>query len=233
MIELSKIQKTYVTDGTKTPVLQSIDLRIDHGEFVAIMGASGAGKTTLMNILGLLDQPTNGQYLFEGEDVTGLNDKELSRIRNESIGFVFQLFHLLDRLSVTENVLLPLLYARDFPREATKNAEDLLGQVGLSHRLEYKPTALSGGQQQRVAIARALINSPSLILADEPTGNLDSVMGREILALLQQLHRDGRTIVLITHDAYVAESAQRLVVIADGKVQSDTLQTPTDFSEVA
>lgn len=221
MIELSGIEKTYTTEGTATAVLKGIDLSIEQGEFVAIMGPSGAGKTTLMNILGLLDSPTGGRYLFQGQDVTQLSDKSLSLLRNQRIGFVFQLFHLLDRLTALDNVLLPLLYSESYPKDAKKRALALLQRVGLGDRVSFKPNALSGGQQQRVAIARALINDPALILADEPTGNLDSAMGREILGLLQELHGEGRTIVLITHDRSVAACAKRLVELADGRVVSD------------
>ena len=221
MIALAGIEKTYVTGGTLTPVLKGIDLTVDDGEFVAIMGASGAGKTTLMNILGLLDSATAGNYRFEGQDITHLPDKALSRLRNHRIGFVFQLFHLLDRLTVLDNVLLPLLYSEQYPKDAKKRAQHLIESVGLADRIGYRPTALSGGQQQRVAIARALMNDPALILADEPTGNLDSSTGKEILALLQKLHQGGRTIVLITHDPSVAACAERLVQLADGRVADD------------
>ena len=226
MIELSGVEKQYTTDGTKTKVLKGIDLAVEKGEFMAIMGASGAGKTTLMNILGLLDSPSGGNYRFEGQDVTHLPDRVLSHLRNHSIGFVFQLFHLLDRLTVLDNVLLPLLYSQEYPEDATERARHLVELVGLRDRVKYKPTALSGGQQQRVAIARALINNPALILADEPTGNLDSGMGREILGLLQRLHGDDRTIVLITHDPNVAACAGRLVQLADGRVVADRMQQP-------
>lgn len=225
MIALAGIEKTYTTEGTLTPVLKGIDLAVEDGEFVAIMGASGAGKTTLMNILGLLDSATAGSYRFEGQDITHLPDTALSRIRNHRIGFVFQLFHLLDRLTVLDNVLLPLLYSEQYPRDAKARAQHLIESVGLGDRISYKPTALSGGQQQRVAIARALMNDPALILADEPTGNLDASTGKEILALLQKLHTGGRTIVLITHDPSVAACAERLVRLADGRVAGDHRNT--------
>lgn len=225
MIELTGIEKTYHTEGVRTEVLRGVDITVGTGEYVAIMGASGSGKTTLMNILGLLDRPSSGRYLFEAQNVTGLDDKALSRLRNRRIGFVFQLFHLLDRLTVLDNVLLPLLYTAPYPGDAKARAKELLSSVGLSERMRFKPNALSGGQQQRVAIARALVNDPALLLADEPTGNLDSAMGSEILALFGDLHRQGRTIVLITHDPKVASCAGRVVTLADGKVVSD--QRPT------
>jgi putative ABC transport system ATP-binding protein len=225
MIELTAIEKTYHTEGVTTEVLRGVNITVGTGEYVAIMGASGSGKTTLMNILGLLDRPSSGRYLFEAQNVTGLDDKALSRLRNRRIGFVFQLFHLLDRLTVLDNVLLPLLYTAPYPGNAKARAKELLSSVGLSERMRFKPNALSGGQQQRVAIARALVNDPALLLADEPTGNLDSAMGGEILALFGDLHRQGRTIVLITHDPKVASCAGRVVTLADGKVVSD--QRPT------
>lgn len=221
MIELSEVEKTYYTEGVATHVLKRIDLKIEEGEFVAIMGPSGAGKSTLMNILGLLDSPTGGRYLLKGQDVTQLPDKLLARLRNQRIGFVFQLFHLLDRLSVLDNVLLPLLYSENYPADAKERGLRLLARVGLSDRVHYKPNALSGGQQQRVAIARALITNPDLILADEPTGNLDSAMGAEILGLLRELHEEGRTVVLVTHDPKVAAYAKRVVELVDGRVVSD------------
>ena len=221
MIELKGVEKTYSTEGRITPVLRGIDLRIARGEYVAIMGASGAGKTTLMNILGLLVRPSSGQYKLADGDTTQLGDRALSRLRNRSIGFVFQLFHLLDRLTVLDNVLLPLLYADAYPADANERAATLISCVGLADRARYKPAALSGGQQQRVAIARALITDPPLLLADEPTGNLDSATGTEILSLFGQLHEEGRTIVLITHDLKVAERAQRIVTIADGRIVDD------------
>jgi len=231
MIELFGVCKTYRTEGTETEVLKGIDLAIEEGEFVAIMGPSGAGKTTLMNILGLLDSPTAGTYKLAGQDVTHLSDREASALRNRRIGFVFQLFHLPDRLTVLDNVLLPLLYGEHYPRNAAEHDRKLLELVGLGDRANHKPPALSGGQQQRVAIARALVNDPALILADEPTGNLDSARGREILALLQKLHREGRTIVLITHDPQVAACASRLVQLADGRIVSDQRIAPTLLGE--
>ena len=222
MIQLETIEKTYRTEGVETPVLKGIDLVIEAGEFVAIMGPSGTGKTTLMNVIGCLDVPTGGRYLFRGRDVTGLNDRELSRLRNEEIGFVFQSFHLLDRLRVLDNVLLPLLYSTEYPKDAKKRGKELLEAVGLGDRIGYRPNALSGGQQQRVAIARAMINEPSLLLADEPTGNLDSAAGEEILGIFDDLYAQGRTIVVVTHDPEVAGRAHRVVAMRDGTIVSDT-----------
>jgi putative ABC transport system ATP-binding protein len=221
MIQLRKIEKTYRTGGIETPVLREIDLTIEEGEYVALMGPSGTGKSTLMNVLGLLDSASGGQYLFGGEDVTHLGDRALSRIRNQRIGFVFQLFHLLPRITALDNVLLPLLYAPHYPKDAKERGKALLGQVGLQERARYKPFALSGGQQQRVAIARALINAPALILADEPTGNLDQRAGKEILDLFDELHAQGRTLVLVTHDPAVASRAKRVVTLKDGMIASD------------
>jgi putative ABC transport system ATP-binding protein len=221
MIQLRRIEKTYQTGGVNTPVLRGIDLTIEEGEYVALMGPSGTGKSTLMNVLGLLDSASSGQYLFCGEEVTHLGDRALSRIRNQKIGFIFQLFHLLPRISALDNVLLPLLYSPHYPKDAKERGKALLRQVGLEDRIKFKPFALSGGQQQRVAVARALINAPALILADEPTGNLDQKAGAEILDLFDQLHSQGRTLVLVTHDPAVASRAKRIVTLRDGSIASD------------
>jgi putative ABC transport system ATP-binding protein len=221
MIQLQRIEKTYQTGGVETPVLKGIDLTIEEGEYVALMGPSGTGKSTLMNVLGLLDSASGGRYFFGNEDVTYLSDRALSRIRNQRIGFIFQLFHLLQRISALDNVLLPLLYSPHYPKDAKERGKELLRQVGLEDRVKYKPFALSGGQQQRVAIARALINHPALILADEPTGNLDQKAGCEILDLFDQLHAQGRTLVLVTHDPAVASRARRVVTLHDGTIASD------------
>jgi putative ABC transport system ATP-binding protein len=223
MIELQNLQKTYHTGGVATPVLKGIDLAVEEGEYVALMGPSGTGKSTLMNVIGLLDQPTGGSYRLSGQDLTALNDRQLSRIRNKRIGFIFQLFHLLPRLSVLNNVLLPLLYTDPYPHDAKERALNLLGSVGLSDRVTYKPNALSGGQQQRVAIARALVNEPAILLADEPTGNLDEAASKEILDIFDRLHGQGRSIVLVTHDPAVAGRARRVVTLRDGAIVSDTL----------
>jgi len=221
MIELENIEKTYAAGTVTTPVLQAITFHVDRGEYVAIMGASGAGKSTLMNILGCLDKPTGGQYRLDRIDVVNLDDEELSHLRNEKIGFVFQQFHLLQRTTALKNVMLPLIYVEDYPDDAVERAESALAAVGLADRMTYRPGELSGGQQQRVAIARALVTDPEIILADEPTGNLDSRSGLEVLAIFQRLNRQGRTIVLVTHDEAVAEHAQRVIVLKDGTVAED------------
>jgi len=218
VIELKGVKKTYYTDGKETPVLYGIDFKVEEGEYVAIMAPSGTGKSTLLNILGTLDKPTEGKYLFRGRDLTELNDDELSKLRNKSFGFVFQLFNLLNRVSVLDNILLPLLYTEVYPKNAREKALKLLSMVGLSERVHYKPNALSGGQQQRVAIARALINDPDLLLADEPTGNLDSKSSGEILEIFDEIHKRGRTIIVVTHEREVAERAERIITLKDGKV---------------
>jgi len=221
MIEVQGLEKTYSAGSVATTVLKGFSFRIKRGEYVAIMGTSGTGKSTLMNILGCLDKPTGGSYRLDDIDVSSLNDDALSHLRNHKIGFVFQQFHLLERATATRNVLLPLIYADDYP----ENAEDLAGKalaaVGLADRMEYKPNELSGGQQQRVAIARALITDPEIILADEPTGNLDRKSGLEVMAIFKKLHQQGRTIILVTHDQAVAEHAQRIIVLKDGRITED------------
>ena len=221
MIELESIEKTYGNGSVATPVLREISFRVGGGEYVAIMGASGTGKSTLMNILGCLDKPTVGQYRLDGIDVVNLDDEALSHLRNEKIGFVFQQFHLLERTTALRNVMLPLIYTADYPEDAQQRAEAALAAVGLEDRTTYRPGELSGGQQQRVAIARALVTDPEMILADEPTGNLDSRSGLEVLAIFQRLHRKGRTVVLITHDEDVAEHAHRIILLKDGTVAED------------
>jgi putative ABC transport system ATP-binding protein len=221
MIELENIEKTFFTGDLATRVLKGVSFRIDAGEFVAIMGASGSGKSTLMNILGCLDTPTSGRYRFEGTDVESLDDDSLSHLRNFKIGFVFQQFHLLDRATALNNVMLPLIYADDYPADAEERAKRLLVSVGLGDRINYRPGELSGGQQQRVAIARALVTNPSLFLADEPTGNLDRVNGLQVLGILKRLHREGHTIIMVTHDQPVAEHADRILVVKDGRIAED------------
>jgi putative ABC transport system ATP-binding protein len=221
MIEMKGIEKIYHTGGVDTPVLHGIDLSIEEGEFVALMGPSGTGKSTLMNILGMLDRATGGTYRLADQDLTSLDDNQLSAIRNRRIGFVFQLFHLLPRVSVLQNVLLPFLYTDPYPSDAKERGQSLLKSVGLADRMHFKPNALSGGQQQRVAIARALINEPALILADEPTGNLDSVASQEILEIFDRIHAQGRTIVMVTHETEVAAHASRVVTLKDGRIASD------------
>jgi putative ABC transport system ATP-binding protein len=218
MIELNNVRKTYARPGGgEVHALRDVSLRIDRGEFVAISGTSGSGKSTLMNILGLLDQPSAGGYAFDGEDVARLGVREQARFRNARVGFVFQAFHLLPRMSAVENVELPLLYGQR--KSIDGLAARALRAVGLSDRLRHTPSELSGGQQQRVAIARALVNEPDLLLADEPTGNLDAQSAHEVMELFAQLHREGRTVVLVTHDPAMAAHAQRVVQIEEGRVR--------------
>jgi ABC-type lipoprotein export system ATPase subunit len=221
MIELEDIEKTYQVGGVAAPVLKGISFRVESGEYLAIMGASGTGKSTLMNILGCLDKPTGGHYHLESTDMVNLDDDALSHLRNHRIGFVFQQFHLLERATAIRNVSLPLIYSEHYPEDAHQRAEKALAAVGLADRMTYKPNQLSGGQQQRVAIARALITDPMILLADEPTGNLDSRSGAEVMAIFQRLHRDGRTIILVTHDRAVAEHANRIIVLKDGQIAED------------
>jgi len=221
LIELRNITKSYELGDEKVRALQGVSLTIDSGEFVALIGPSGSGKSTLMHLMGLLDHPTSGSYLFEGDDVSGTSRTGLAELRNRKIGFVFQGFHLLPRQTAWENVTLPLLYAGESPGVRKQKALALLDRVGMSERVQHRPNQLSGGQQQRVAIARALANSPRLLLADEPTGNLDSATGAEVLAQFQELHRGGQTIILVTHDPLVARTANRIVTLRDGLVLSD------------
>ncbi len=221
MIELRDITKTYRKNGEmEVRVLQGVSLDIKKGEFVAIMAPSGMGKTTLMNILGCLDRPSSGTYRLEGVEVEKLNDDGLSLVRNEKIGFVFQTFNLLPRASALENVELPMIYSPQSV-DMRKRATEALKAVGLSDRLHYKPSELSGGQQQRVAIARALVNNPSIILADEPTGNLDTASSEEIMAIFEGLHQEDRTLIVVTHEADIAKRAKRLIEMKDGKVVND------------
>jgi ABC-type lipoprotein export system ATPase subunit len=222
MLKLSDITKTYVAGTVQTPVLRGVSFEVNSGELVAIMGASGTGKTTLMNILGCLDLPTDGSYWIDGLDVFRNNDNTISAIRNQKIGFVFQQFHLLERASALDNVLLPLIYADKYPSDAVERGTAALHAVGLGEKLHQTPGQLSGGQQQRVAIARALITNPALILADEPTGNLDRRSGLEVMAILQKLNREGRTVLLITHDQNIAEHAQRILTLRDGRIFEDS-----------
>ncbi len=218
MIWMKDITQTFHLEGMDLPVLKQIDLSIDEGEYVAIMGTSGSGKSTLMNIIGCLDRPTSGLYILDGRDLTTLDDDELADIRNQYIGFVFQQFNLLPRLTALENVMLPMIYA-DVPRSARlKAATQSLIKVGLGDRLKSRPSQLSGGQQQRVAIARALVNHPALVLADEPTGALDSKTSYEIMDLLTELNQQGTTIVVVTHDASVAALTNRTIQMVDGVV---------------
>ena len=210
--------------GTQTiEALKGIDLNVNAGEFIAIMGPSGSGKTTLMNIIGCLDTPTTGQYYLNNQEVSTLKDDDLARIRNKEIGFVFQSFHLLARSSALDNVMLPLKYAGEKRDIAIERSIQALKDVGLEDRMDHAPSELSGGQQQRVAIARALVNSPSILFADEPTGNLDSQTGTDVMNLFKDLHRNGQTIIIITHEEEVAMQAQRVITIRDGVIESDKL----------
>lgn len=221
MLELRHIAKSFANGSEVVHALKDISLSIQQNEFVAFMGSSGSGKSTLMNILGCLDTPNSGQYLLNNNDVAAMNDDTLSAIRNKHIGFIFQTFHLLPKLTALENVKLPLRYANLSEEEADKRANELLDKVGLGHRKSHKPFEMSGGQRQRVAIARALVNKPTVVLADEPTGNLDSKTSIEIMALLTDLHQQGQTIVMVTHEDDIAEYAQRVIIMRDGEVLTD------------
>jgi putative ABC transport system ATP-binding protein len=219
VFELKDITKIYRMGKVEVPALKGIDLTVEDGEMVAIIGASGSGKSTLMNIIGCLDKPTSGRYLLEGIDVGRLNDNRLAELRNKKIGFVFQQYNLLPRINALGNVELPLVYSGILQKH--KRAKEALERVGLAKRMHHKPTEMSGGEQQRVAIARALINNPSLILADEPTGNLDTAASAEIMDIFHQLHMDGMTVVLVTHELDIAQQAHRVVRVMDGKIVSD------------
>ncbi|WP_041591566.1 ABC transporter ATP-binding protein [Tepidanaerobacter acetatoxydans] len=221
MISLENIYKIYKRGDTAVHALDGVTLQIENGEFVAIVGPSGSGKSTMMNILGCLDTPSDGTYIFEDKDISKLNDDQLAVIRNRHIGFVFQSFNLLPKLDAVENVELPLTYAGKKGPARRDRAVEMLNAVGLGNRIHHKPSELSGGQQQRVAIARALSTDPPIILADEPTGNLDTKSGREIMEILKELHLSGKTIILITHDISVANQAERNVHIQDGKIVND------------
>lgn len=218
MIELRDIRKTYRQGGNQIHALDGIDLHIRQGEFIAVMGPSGSGKSTLLNVLGGLDRPDSGHYRLAQDEISALDDDAASDVRNRRIGFVFQSFHLLPRLTVLENVLLPQRYARTADTQAPQRARALLDRIGLGQRLDHLPSQLSGGQLQRAAIARALLNQPALLLADEPTGNLDSSSAADVLALLRELHAGGQTLVLVTHDPAVAASAQRTIHLRDGRI---------------
>lgn len=229
LIELRDIRKTYVSGELETEVLRGIDFRIEKGEFVSIMGPSGSGKSTLMHILGLLDRPSSGRYYFAGKDITELSEDELARLRNQEIGFIFQAFNLLARTSVIDNVKLPLMYAAD-KREMDKRAAKVLESVGLGHRLNYYTNQISGGEKQRVAIARALVNEPSVIFADEPTGNLDSKSGVQVMKILQDLNAAGKTIILVTHETFTAEHAERIIRVKDGEIVADEVVRERRFA---
>jgi putative ABC transport system ATP-binding protein len=221
IIKTQGLKKIYQMGEEQVKALDGVDIELERGEYVAIMGPSGSGKSTLMNLLGCLDTPSEGEYWLNGHAVSTLNDDELAQVRNKEVGFVFQSFHLLPRYSALENVQLPLVYSNIVREERVERAKHALKQVDLSDRIHHRPNELSGGQRQRVAIARALINQPSILLADEPTGNLDSTTGREILNLFEHLHTTGHTIILVTHDPEVASHANRIIRLRDGRVEMD------------
>ena len=232
LIETRDLWKTYVMGDEEIHALRGVSISIERGEYVAIMGPSGSGKSTLMNLIGCLDTPSKGTYLLNGKMVSEMNDNELARIRNEEIGFVFQTFNLLPRASALHNVELPLVYAGMSKTARLEQAKAAIEKVELTHRMSHKPNELSGGQRQRVAIARALVNNPSILLADEPTGNLDSKTGVEIMALFARLHEAGNTIILVTHEPDIAAYAHRVIAIRDGEVAKDIKQTPVNPAAV-
>lgn len=219
VVNIEKLCKTYLLGAVQVRALRDMDLKIKQGEYVAIMGPSGSGKSTLLNVLGCLDRPTSGRYWLGGKDVSGLNDNELSLIRGQRIGFVFQSYNLIGQLNVIENIELPMYYQRLTERESAKRSRRIAEMVGLGDRILHRPSELSGGQQQRVAIARALANDPMIILADEPTGNLDSQSGADILAVLDNLHRQGKTLLVVTHDDHIGARAHRTVHLLDGQIE--------------
>lgn len=221
LIRCENIRKTYVIGSSEVNALDGVDLQINNGEYVAIMGPSGSGKSTMMNILGCLDTPTTGQYFLDGESVSGMSDDELAGIRNRKVGFLFQIFNLLPRQSARRQVELPLIYAGMPAKKRRELAKETLESVNLGHRITHKPNELSGGERQRVAIARALVNNPSLILADEPTGNLDSKTSIEIMEIFRKLNAKGNTILLVTHEEDIAKYAERIVRLRDGKIVND------------
>ena len=233
VVSVRELRKTYSLGETEVHALRGISVSIEAGDFVAIMGASGSGKSTFMNILGCLDRPTSGEYWLEGTDVSQLNKKELARVRNQKIGFVFQGFNLLGRTTALENTELPMLYSRVSKKEREQRAREALTLVGLGERLDHFPSQMSGGQQQRVAIARALVNKPRILLADEPTGNLDSHTSVEVMDIFQKLNRDGLTIVLVTHEPDIARFTHRQIVFRDGHIKRDeVIDVPWMASEV-
>jgi len=224
IIAVQELRKTYIMGSQKVHALQSISLEIEKNDYVALMGPSGSGKSTLMNLLGCLDTPSAGQYWLNGQDVSQMEDDELAEIRNKEIGFVFQTFNLLPRLSSLDNVALPLVYSGLGKSEREERAKNALEQVGLGDRIDHKPNELSGGQRQRVAIARALVNNPAIILADEPTGNLDTKTSIEIMEIFERIHANGNTIILVTHEPDIAEHAHRVIRLRDGLVEKDERQ---------
>ncbi|NCB20518.1 MAG: ABC transporter ATP-binding protein [Clostridia bacterium] len=230
LLKINNLTKTYINGDLETKVLKDLSFEVNLGEFVSIMGPSGSGKSTMMHILGLLERSTSGFYGFAGQDVSLLNDEELASLRNKEIGFVFQAFNLLARTSVLDNVKLPLIYSTN-KKKMDERSKEVLVSVGLGHRLDYFTNQISGGEKQRVAIARALVNNPSLIFADEPTGNLDSKSGVQIMKILQELHAQGKTIILVTHETYTAEHAERIIRMHDGQIVSDDLVKNRRFAK--
>lgn len=218
LVKLSKVNKIYQTGEVSFQALKDIDLEIERGDFLAVIGASGSGKSTLMNIIGLLDSPTSGSYGLDGQDTSHLNEDTLANLRNKKVGFIFQSFNLLPRTTALDNVAMPLIYAGVSRIERLKRAKRLLEQIGLGDKLDSRPNQLSGGQQQRVAIARALVNNPEIILADEPTGNLDSKSGQEIMKIFEKSNKDGKTIILITHEIPIAKHAKKIIRLKDGEI---------------
>jgi putative ABC transport system ATP-binding protein len=225
LINITNIKRDFQLGSETINVLKGIDLQINKGEYVALMGPSGSGKSTLMNLLGCLDTPTSGSYILNGKDVSQMDDDELAEIRNKEIGFVFQTFNLLPRTTALDNVALPMIYAGFSKSERNKRATEVLTQVNLADRMDHQPNQLSGGQRQRVAVARALVNNPSIILADEPTGNLDSKTSVEIMKLFGDIHSNGNTVILVTHEEDIAKYAHRIIRLRDGMIESDTLNT--------
>ncbi len=223
IISVKELRKIYIMGDTEVRALQSVSLNIHKNEYVALMGPSGSGKSTLMNLIGCLDSPTSGEYMLNGTNVSTMSDDELAEVRNKEIGFVFQTFNLLPRLSSLENVALPLVYAGLSKSERLSRATAVMEAVGLKDRMDHKPNELSGGQRQRVAIARALVNNPSIILADEPTGNLDSKTSLEIMGILEEIHKLGNTIILVTHEPDIAQHAHRIIRLRDGLIESDIM----------
>ena len=222
MVELQQVSRVFTVGGQEVRAMDAVSLSIEKGAYLSIMGPSGSGKSTLLNILGLLDTPDSGKYLLQGRDVTGLNDRELAAVRSRTIGFIFQFFHLIPRLSAQQNIELPLLLAGVPPQERRERSLPLLQAFGLSERKHHRPEELSGGQRQRVAISRAVINRPAILLADEPTGNLDSRSGGEIIELVERLNQEGLTLVVVTHDREIGERARRRIRVVDGRIASDS-----------